>query len=71
MGVNAYTLPHLFVHYQLLSKTNLFHVAIVDANWKEVENSLRVHSSLSLEAGDAFLDQEIRRVILKNVLENF
>ena len=40
-----------------------------DADWKKVEDSVSVYSSLSEEAGDAFLDKEIKRVKLQNVLE--
>ena len=44
-------------HYQLLSKMNVD--SGFDANWKEkVEDSVSGYSSLSEEAGDAFLDKE-------------
>ena len=44
-------------HYQLLSKMNVD--SGFDANWKEkVEDSVGGYSSLSEEAGDAFLDKE-------------
>ena len=46
-------------NYQLLSKMNVD--SEFDADWKEVEDSVRGYSSLSEEAGDAFLDKEIER----------
>ena len=45
-------------HYQVLSKMSVD--SMFDANWKEEdEDSVCGHSSLSEEAGDAFLDKEI------------
>ena len=50
-------------HYQLLSKMSVD--SEFDANWKEeveeVEDSVGGYSSLSEEAGDAFLDKEIEK----------
>ena len=47
-------------HYQLLSKMSVD--SEFDANWKrEVEDSVDGYSSLSEEAGDAFLDKEIEK----------
>ena len=47
-------------HYQLLNKMSLD--SVFDANWKEeVEDSVGSYSSLSEEAGDAFLDKEIEK----------
>ena len=56
-------------HYQLLSKMSVD--SEFDANWKrEVEDSVDGYSSLSEEAGDAFLDKEIEKVTSQSVLEN-
>ena len=47
-------------HYQLLSKMSVD--SEFDANWKrEFEDSVDGYSSLSEEAGDAFLDKEIEK----------
>ena len=47
-------------HHQLLSKMSVD--SEFDANWKEeVEDSVRGYSSLSKEAGDAFLDKEAEK----------
>ena len=47
-------------HYQLLSKMSVD--SEFDADWKEeVEDSVGGYSSLSEEAGDAFLDKEIEK----------
>ena len=47
-------------HYQLLSKMRVD--SEFDPNWKgEVEDSVNGYSSLSEEAGDAFLDKEIEK----------
>ena len=51
-------------HYQLLSKMS--GDIEFDADWKKkVEDSVSVYSSLSEEAGDTFLDKEIKRVNCK------
>ena len=56
-------------HHQLLSKMSVD--SKFDANWKkEVEDSVGGYSSLSEEAGDAFLDKEIKKVKLQSVLES-
>ena len=45
-------------HYQLLSKMSVD--SVFDADWKEkIEDSVSSYSSLSKEAGDAFLEKEI------------
>ena len=47
-------------HYQLLSKISVD--SEFDADWKEeVEDSVGGYSSLSEEAGDAFLDKEVEK----------
>ena len=47
-------------HYKLLSKMSVD--SVFDADWKEeVEDSVGGYSSLSEEAGDAFLDKEIEK----------
>ena len=47
-------------HYQLLSKMSVD--SEFDADWKEeVEDSVGGYSSLSEEAGDAFLDKEVEK----------
>ena len=47
-------------HYQLLSKMSVD--SEFDANWKrEFEDSVDGYSSLSEEAGDAFLDKEVEK----------
>ena len=47
-------------HYQLLSKMSMD--SEFDANWKEEdEDSVGSYSSLSEEAGDAFLDKEVEK----------
>ena len=48
-------------HYQLLSKMSVD--SEFDADWKEeVEDSVGGYSSLSEEAGDAFLDKEVENL---------
>ena len=55
-------------HYQLLSKMSVD--SEFDADWKEeVEDSVGGYSSLSEEAGDAFLDKEVEKGEIA-VLEN-
>ena len=47
-------------HYQLLSKISMD--SEFEADWKEeVEDSVSGYSSVSEEAGDAFLDKEIEK----------
>ena len=46
-------------HYQLLSKMSVD--SVFDANWKEVEDSVKGYSSLSEEVADALLDKEIEK----------
>ena len=47
-------------HFQLLSKMNVD--SVFDADWKEeVEGSVSGYSSLSEEAGNAFLDKKIKK----------
>ena len=55
-------------YYQVLSKMNVD--SEFDADWKEeVEDIVSGYSSLSKEAGDAFLDKEIEKAEIA-VLEN-
>ena len=56
-------------HYQLLSKMSVD--SEFDADWKEeVEDSVGGYSSLSEEAGDAFLDKEVEKGEIAKCVRN-